>query len=106
MSSTAASIEHLDIDALKRGENNPRTHGAEQIAQIVASIRAFGFTNPVLIDEANGVIAGNARLVAARELAMQRIPCLRLAHLSEVERRAYAICDNRIPLNGSWSMDL
>ena len=81
---------------------NARKHSAAQVAQIAASIREFGFTNPVLVDDAAGVIARHGRLLAARELGLAKVPVIELAHLSETQRRAYVIADNKLALNAGW----
>ena len=85
---------------------NSRTHDDAQVAQISASIREFGFTNPVLIDEDGGIIAGHGRVLAARKLGMQEVPCIVLAHLTDVQRRAYVIADNKLALNSGWDADM
>ena len=85
---------------------NPRTHTKKQIAQIAASIEKFGFTNPILIDENGLIIAGHGRLAAAKQLKMDEVPTLCLAEMSEDERRAYVIADNRLALNAGWDDDL
>ena len=100
------NVEYRDLDSLVPYERNPRTHTEEQIAQIAASIREFGFTNPILIDGNRRVIAGHGRLAAAKELGMERVPCIDLSHLTEDQRRAYIIADNKIALNGGWNEDL
>ncbi len=94
------------ISELKAYENNSRTHPEAQIAQIAASIKEFGFTNPVLIDEGNGVIAGHGRLLAAKLLGHTEVPCIVLAGLSDVQKRAYVIADNKLALNAGWDEDL
>ena len=81
---------------------NARTHSPAQVAQLAASIREFGWTNPVLIDEAGGIIAGHGRVLAARELGMQAVPCLRLTGLTEAQKRAYVLADNQLALNAGW----
>lgn len=95
-------IEHLAIDRLIPYARNSRTHSDEQVAQVAASIREFGFTNPVLIDGDGGIIAGHGRVMAARKLGMDKVPCIRLAHLTEAQRRAYVIADNKLALNSGW----
>ena len=95
-------IETLPIDTLIPYARNSRTHSDEQVAQIAASIREFGFTNPVLIDADGGLIAGHGRVMGARKLGLADIPCIRLAHLSEAQRRAYVIADNKLALNAGW----
>jgi DNA modification methylase len=81
---------------------NPRTHSDAQVAQIAASIREFGFTNPVLVDGENGIIAGHGRVMAARKLGLERVPVIELAHMSEAQRRAYVMADNQLALNAGW----
>lgn len=100
------SLERLPLDRLIPYVNNSRTHSEEQVAQIAASIREFGFTNPILIDEADGIIAGHGRVLAARKLAMDEVPCIRLSHLTEAQRRAYVIADNKLALNAGWDEEL
>lgn len=95
-------IEQLGITTLIPFAKNSRTHNDAQVAQIAASIREFGFTNPVLIDEANGIIAGHGRVLAARKLKLDEIPCIRLSHLTESQKRAYVIADNKLALNAAW----
>lgn len=85
---------------------NSRTHSDEQVAQIAASIKEFGFTNPILIDETNGVIAGHGRLLAARKLGLDEVPTIVLSGLSDAQKRAYVIADNKIALNASWDFEL
>ena len=81
---------------------NARTHSDAQVAQIAASIREFGWTNPVLVDGENGIIAGHGRVLAARKLGMEEVPCIELAGLSDTQRRALVIADNRIAENAGW----
>ncbi len=100
------SLERLPLDRLIPYANNSRTHSEEQVAQIAASIREFGFTNPILIDEADGIIAGHGRVLAARKLSMKEVPCIRLGHLTEAQRRAYVIADNKLALNAGWDEEL
>lgn len=102
MSEKSLKIEKVDIEALVPFAKNSRTHDDAQVAQIAASIREFGFTNPVLIDEANGIIAGHGRVMAARKLKLTKVPCIRLSHLTEAQKRAYVIADNKLALNAGW----
>jgi site-specific DNA-methyltransferase (adenine-specific) len=95
-------IEQIGIATLIPFAKNSRTHDDAQVAQIAASIREFGFTNPVLIDEANGIIAGHGRVMAARKLKLAEVPCIRLSHLSDAQKRAYIIADNKLALNAGW----
>ena len=98
----ASKIDRLSVEKLIPYAKNSRTHSAEQVAQIAASIKEFGFNNPVLIDEDNGIIAGHGRVMAAQKLGLQAVPCIRLAHLSDTQRKAYVIADNRLALNAGW----
>lgn len=99
-------IEHLALDALIPYARNSRTHSDEQVAQIAGSIREFGFTNPVLIDGEGGIIAGHGRVMAARKLGLAEVPCIRLAHLTEAQKRAYVIADNKLALNAGWDDEM
>lgn len=99
-------VEHLAISKLKEYSRNTRTHSAEQIAQVAASIKEFGFTNPVLIDENNEIIAGHGRTAAARSLGMDTVPVIRLKGLTETQIRALRIADNKLALNAGWDYDL
>jgi len=85
---------------------NARTHSDEQIAQIAASIEEFGFTNPVLLDGESGIIAGHGRVLAARKLGMTKVPCIELAHLTDAQKRAYILADNKLAENAGWDDDL
>jgi len=103
---TAQHIEHIAIGALTPYARNSRTHSPEQIAKVAASIREFGFTNPVLIDADGGIIAGHGRVMAAQSLGMDTVPCIRLSHLSDAQKRAYIIADNKLALNSGWDEDI
>ena len=81
---------------------NPRTHSDAQVAQIAASIRQFGWTVPVLVDGANGIIAGHGRVLAARKVGLARVPVIELAHMTEAQKRAYVLADNQLALNAGW----
>jgi hypothetical protein len=83
-----------------------RTHSDQQVAQIAASILEFGFTNPVLIDEEDGIIAGNGRVLAAHLLGLDEVPCIVLAHLTPTQRRAYVLADNKLALNAGWDLEM
>jgi ParB family chromosome partitioning protein len=99
-------VKLVSIDSLKGYGKNARTHSEAQIAQIMASLGEFGWTNPVLISPKMGVIAGHARLEAARRLGMKEIPCIILDGLTDAQRRAYVIADNKLALNAGWNEDL
>ena len=97
------AIEYLSIETLKPNPNNARTHSKKQVRQIAQSITAFGFVNPVLIEEAGTVIAGHGRLAAARLLKLSEVPCRRITHMNAAEKRAYALADNKLALNAGWN---
>ena len=86
--------------------NNSRTHSDEQVAQIAASIKEFGWTNPILIDGDNGIIAGHGRLLAARKLGQKEVPTIELKDLTETQKKAYIIADNRLALNAGWDNEM
>jgi hypothetical protein len=100
-------LESVPIEALIPYACNARKHSDEQVAQIAASIREFGFNAPVLVDSENGIIAGHGRVLAARKLGLEAVPCLRLNHLTETQRRAYILADNRLAeLGGGWDDEM
>ena len=103
--------QHLEIvykrtDELIPFVNNSRTHSDEQVNQIASSIREFGFTNPILLDGEDGIIAGHGRLQAARLLGLDEVPTIRLDGLDELQKRAYVIADNKLALNAGWDAEL
>lgn len=100
------TLEAIQIDALIPYARNSRTHSDAQVAQIAASIKEFGFTNPVLIDGGGGIIAGHGRVLAARKLGLSDVPCIRLDHLTDAQKRAYVIADNRLALNSGWDTEM
>src|SRR5215207_4503337 len=91
---------------LKPDPRNARTHSKRQVEQIAASIREFGFANPILRDEEGVVIAGHGRLLAAKAVGMAEVPTIELAGLSEAQKRALRLADNKIALNAGWDLDL
>jgi DNA modification methylase len=99
-------IETTPIEKLIPYARNSRTHSDQQVAQVAASIREFGFTNPVLIDSEDGIIAGHGRVMAARKLGLAEVPCIRLGHLTETQKRAYIIADNKLALNSGWDEEM
>jgi DNA modification methylase len=99
-------IVERSVTSLKAYAGNARTHSKKQIKQIAASITRFGFTNPVLISDAGEIIAGHGRVEAAKSLGWKAVPTLALSHLSETERRAYVIADNKLALNAGWDRDI
>lgn len=98
-----ASIEYISVDKLVPYARNSRTHSDAQVAQIAASIKEFGFTNPVLIDAGGGIIAGHGRVMAARSMKIDTVPCIRLGHLTDAQKKAYVIADNKLALNAGWN---
>lgn len=99
-------IAEVSIDELKRFPTNARTHSRKQIRNIARSIKKFGFTNPILIDDENHIIAGHGRVEAARSLDMQALPTVKLSHLSEADKRAYVLADNKLALQAGWDRDI
>jgi DNA modification methylase len=100
------AVTYRATASLKPDPRNARTHSARQVEQIVASIREFGFTNPILIDPEGSVIAGHGRLRAAKSMGLAEVPTIELVGLSEVQQRALRLADNKIALNAGWDLDL
>jgi DNA modification methylase len=100
------NIQYVEINKLIPYVNNARTHDDAQVTQIASSIREFGFNNPVLIDKDNGIIAGHGRVMAAKKLGLIEVPTITLDHLTEAQRKAYILADNRIALNSGWDNEL
>ncbi len=100
------AIENRLIASLKPWRTNARTHSKKQIGQIAASIKEFGFTNPVLIDDAGNILAGHGRVRAASTLGWTEVPCICLSHMTAAQKRAYVLADNKIALNSGWDEDL
>lgn len=99
-------IEYVKTAKLVPYARNSRTHSDEQVAQICASIKEFGFTNPVLIDDEGVIIAGHGRTMAAQRLDMKEVPCLRLGYLTDAQKKAYVIADNKLALNAGWDDEM
>ncbi|MDX2094425.1 MAG: DNA methyltransferase [Alphaproteobacteria bacterium] len=99
-------IEQLPIASLKPWKNNARTHSKKQVRQIADSITRFGFTNPVLIDSENTILAGHGRVEAAKLLTLREVPCIRLEHMTPQQKRAYVLADNKLALNAGWDEEL
>jgi DNA modification methylase len=99
-------IETFSVSDLIPYVNNARTHSEDQVAKIASSIKEFGFINPILIDNGNVIIAGHARLLAAKKIGLKTVPVLRVSHLSDLQRKAYILADNRIALDSGWDDDL
>jgi len=100
------AIEHMPLDRLVPCVRNARTHSDEQVAQIAASIIEFGWTNPVLVDGRGNIIAGHGRVLAAKRLGLDTVPVLVLDHLTDAQRRAYVLADNKLALNAGWDEEL
>ena len=105
MNNTCQVVERY-ITTLRPYARNARTHSKKQIKQIAASIERFGFTNPVLISDEGEIIAGHGRVEAARLLSWKKVPTIALSHLSEAERRAYVLADNKLALNAGWDREI
>ena len=100
-------IEYRSVEALIPYARNARTHTDEQVTKVAASIREFGWTNPILVDGKNGIVAGHCRLLAAKKLGLTRVPVIELAYLTEAQKRAYILADNQLAINGSgWDEEL
>lgn len=93
------------VDELIPYINNSRTHSDDQVTQVASSIKEFGFTNPILIDEDNGVVAGHGRLLASKKLGIDEVPCIVIDGLTEAQKKAYVIADNKLALNSGWDLD-
>lgn len=104
--SMAKGLEIWPVDRLLPYARNARTHSAEQIEKIAASILEFGFNNPILVDAQRGIVAGHGRLEAAKSLGMGQVPVIELTHLTEEQKRAYVIADNRLAEDAGWDADL
>ena len=103
---TKLDIEYLPTATLHAYPRNARTHSKKQIKQIAESIRQFGFTNPLLIDDHHMILAGHGRLAAARILDMSEVPCVRLSHMTAAQKKAYVLADNKLALNAGWDEEL
>ena len=102
----AQKIELWNLERLIPYEKNAREHSTEQVAQIAASISEFGFLNPILVDSNDGIVAGHGRLSAAKELALDVVPVVVLDHLTENQKKAYVLVDNKLAENATWNEDL
>jgi hypothetical protein len=99
-------VKSISLAEIKEYKNNPRKHLPKQIAQIAASIKEFGFTNPLRIDENHEILAGHGRLLAAKQLGLSEAPAIKLAHLTDNQKRLYRIADNKLTENGDWDVNL
>ena len=100
------NVKYRKVEDLIPYVNNSRKHSDEQVAQISASIKEFGWTNPILIDGTNSIIAGHGRLMAARKLKMDEVPTIELGHFTDTQRKALVIADNKLALNADWDTTL
>ena len=103
---TTERFEKVNIDRLVPYARNARTHSKEQILQLRASLREFGFVNPVIVDKELNVIAGHGRILAAKEEGITEIPCVFAEHLTEAQKRAYILADNRLAMNAGWDAEM
>ena len=106
MTIASDKIVQRETEVLKPYENNPRQHSEAQLDRLVRSIKEFGFTNPILIDDDCNVIAGHGRLLAAELMGLAQVPTITLGHLTAEQRRAYVIADNQLSLNSTWEDDV
>ena len=100
------ALRLIPPDRLRPWARNARTHSKKQVRQIADSIREFGFANPVLIDEDMTILAGHGRVAAAKLLGLEAVPCRRLSEMTEAQKRAYVLADNKLALNAGWDDDL
>lgn len=98
--------ELVDVDRLIPYINNARTHSKEQVTRLASSIKEFGFINPVITDGEHGILAGHGRIAAARQLGIKQVPCISADYLSEAQKKAYILADNRLPMDAGWDNDL
>lgn len=99
-------VQYHPISGLTPRAGNPRRHSRRQIRQIAASIKEFGFTNPLLIDDEGGILAGHGRVEAAKQLGLETVPVIRLSDMTEPQRRAYVLADNKLAENAGWDQEL
>src|SRR5262245_14410855 len=100
------NIEHKSVQELRPYPNNARTHSKKQLAQIARSIEKFGFCNPVLVDDSGQILAGHGRVEAAKLLGIDTVPTCRLSHLTNAEKRAYILADNRLAERAGWDQEV
>ena len=101
-----SEIQQINTENLKPYETNSRMHGEEQLGQIEKSIKEFGFTIPILIDEKNTILAGHGRWNVAKRMGLDQVPCMVVSHLNDTQKRAYVIADNKIAENSEWNFDV
>ena len=103
---SSTSIKKVKVADLIPYANNSRLHSDEQVLQIASSIKEFGFLNPIIIDSEKGIIAGHGRVMAAKKLGIEELPCIDASHLTEAQKKAYIIADNKIALNSEWDNEI
>ncbi|MGL5254208.1 MAG: ParB/Srx family N-terminal domain-containing protein [Brevinema sp.] len=101
-----SKLEKVRVEELKPYAKNARVHSPKQVTEIARSIRVFGFTNPVLVDQNNMIIAGHGRVMAAKELGLEEVPVIRIEYLSEAEKRAYILADNKLAEKAGWDKEI
>ena len=106
MSKTTTEMQLISIDKLVPYVNNARTHSAEQIIKLRSSLREFGFVNPIIIDREFNVIAGHGRLMAAKEEGIEEVPCVFVDYLTDAQKKAYILADNRMAMDAGWDEEL
>ncbi|MEM8541807.1 MAG: ParB/Srx family N-terminal domain-containing protein [Pseudomonadota bacterium] len=105
-SSTASKIEYCSVEDLTPNPRNARTHNRKQRRKLAASIKRLGFNNPILVDESYVLLAGHGRLLAAKDLGLSAVPVIVLDHMSDEEKRAYLLADNRIAQDAGWDLEI
>lgn len=103
---SSTSIKKVKVTDLIPYANNSRLHSDEQVLQIASSIKEFGFLNPIIVDGDNGIIAGHGRVMAAKKLGIEELPCIDASHLTPAQKKAYVIADNKIALNSEWDNEI
>ncbi len=106
MKTSSETLEFIPPNRLRPWALNARIHSKKQLRQIADSIRTFGFTNPVLIDEDGTILAGHGRVAAAKMIGLETVPCLRIANMTAAQKRAYVIADNKLALNAGWDEEI
>lgn len=106
MEQVVSKIKLVALSSLKKYSKNARTHSKEQVEAIANSMKEFGFNNPILVDSTNTIVAGHGRMEAAKLIGLKKVPTIKLEHLTDAQRRAYIIADNKLALNAEWDEDL